>query len=343
MQNASQEGEPLTSVGLVDAHLAAIIECSYDAIISKTLDGIIQSWNPAASRLFGYTPEEAIGRSILMLIPENRHDEETSIIARIRAGERVETFETFRQRKDGSLVPVSITISPIRDASGKIVGASKIARDISQARESERHIRLLLREVNHRVKNQYAVILSIIRETASRAEDPRDFEQMMRERVLSLSRSHDLLVEAEWRGADLAELIQGQLSPYGHENLIGLAGPSISINPTAVQALGMAFHELGTNSAKYGVLGHAAGRIEVSWSVVPGAEGTGFFRLEWQETPPEAAMSLFPQDGPERRGFGSVVLRRVVPQSIGGSSEYDLTEVGARWLIEAPLDKVLSD
>src|SRR5690606_14676769 len=116
--------------------------------------------------MFGYTAEEAIGQSILMIIPESLRGEETEIIEKIKRNERVASFDTTRLRKDGSLIFVSLTISPIKDAAGNIVGASKIARDITATKENERRIRALLREVNHRVKNQFAVLLSVIRETA---------------------------------------------------------------------------------------------------------------------------------------------------------------------------------
>ncbi|MER9158211.1 PAS domain S-box protein [Mesorhizobium sp. M0778] len=156
----------------VGIRLAAIVESSMDAIVSKDLNGIITSWNDAAQRLFGYTPAEAIGRPVTILIPPDHLDEEAMIISRIRAGERIPSYETIRQRKDGTLVPVSLTISPIRDGIGRIIGASKIARDISPHKESERRIRTLMREVNHRVKNQYSVIVSMIRETSKLAETP---------------------------------------------------------------------------------------------------------------------------------------------------------------------------
>jgi PAS domain S-box-containing protein len=117
--------------------LAAIVESSEDAIVSKDLNGVITSWNRGAERLFGYTTEEAIGRSITMLIPPDRLSEEDVVLAQIRRGERVEHFDTIRWRKDGTLVDVSLTVSPIRDASGVIVGASKIARDISDRKRIE--------------------------------------------------------------------------------------------------------------------------------------------------------------------------------------------------------------
>jgi len=112
--------------------LAAIVSSSDDAIISKNLDGVIQSWNEGAARLFGYTAEESIGQSILLLIPEDRHNEEKEILRRVCVGQRVEHFETLRRRKNGTVVPVSLTVSPIRDNTGEVVGASKIARDITE-------------------------------------------------------------------------------------------------------------------------------------------------------------------------------------------------------------------
>jgi PAS domain S-box-containing protein len=117
--------------------LAAIVESSDDAILSKDLNGIIMSWNSGAQRLFGYTTEEVLGKSVTMLIPEDHRDEEPRILERIRRGERVEPYETIRQRKDGSLINISLTVSPIRDACGKVVGASKIARDITERKRSE--------------------------------------------------------------------------------------------------------------------------------------------------------------------------------------------------------------
>ena len=112
-----------------------------DAIVSKTLEGIITSWNASAERLFGYTASEAVGQHISLIIPVNRRDEETVIIERIKRGERIEHFDTVRVRKDKTPLDISLTISPVRDASGKIVGASKIARDITQRKRIERELR----------------------------------------------------------------------------------------------------------------------------------------------------------------------------------------------------------
>src|SRR6476659_7998723 len=121
--------------------LAAIIESSDDAIVSKDLNGIITSWNAAAERLFGFKPEEIIGQSILTLIPPDRQHEEPRIIDRIRRGERIDHYETVRRRKDGTLFDISVTVSPVLDARGRVVGASKIARDITDRKLAEAKIR----------------------------------------------------------------------------------------------------------------------------------------------------------------------------------------------------------
>ncbi|HEX6186350.1 MAG TPA: PAS domain-containing sensor histidine kinase, partial [Pyrinomonadaceae bacterium] len=127
----------LKSPELSQYWLSAIIESAEDAIVTKTLEGIITSWNPGAERIFGYTADEVIGKPIIILFPEDHLDEEPNILARIRAGERVEHYETVRVRKDGSLVDISLTVSPIRGPDGRIVGASKIARDITARRQAE--------------------------------------------------------------------------------------------------------------------------------------------------------------------------------------------------------------
>jgi PAS domain S-box-containing protein len=154
---------------LAVARLAAIVESCDDAIVGKTLDGIVTSWNRGAERLFGHTAAETIGRSILLIVPPERRDEETMILSRLCRGERIEHFETQRVTKDGELIDVSVTVSPIRDARGKIVGASKVARDIRERRrieeaqqqlmESERYAREQAQRANL-LKDEFLSVLS---------------------------------------------------------------------------------------------------------------------------------------------------------------------------------------
>jgi PAS domain S-box-containing protein len=130
-----------TRAGQAAARLAAIVESSDDAIISKDLNGIIQTWNKGAVRIFGYTAAEVVGKSITILIPEDRQHEEPEILARLRRGERVDHFETIRRRKDGFLLDISLTVSPVRDLNGRIIGASKIARDITDKKRAEKALK----------------------------------------------------------------------------------------------------------------------------------------------------------------------------------------------------------
>ncbi|MBX3597493.1 MAG: PAS domain S-box protein [Rhizobiaceae bacterium] len=320
------------------SRLASIVEWSFDAIISKDLSSIITSWNPAATRLFGYSEEEAVGKSVRMLIPVHLQEEEEIIIDRIKRGEAVESFETTRLRKDGSLVAVSITISPIKNARGRIIGASKIARDITVAKENERRIRLLMREVNHRVKNQFAVILSMIRETTRRSNDPAELETQIRERIMALSRSHDLLVTSDWTGASLRDLVMEHLRPFGHDHQLNVRGQDIKLQSNAVQALGMAFYELGTNSAKYGALSDDDGKLEVSWEFAPGDDGEPQLHLVWEESGPGIDPPSVSSGG--HKGFGTVVLKRVTPQALSGSSVLEHEKGAYRWKLSAPLSAV---
>ena len=320
---------------VAELKLAAIVESSFDAIIAKDLNSVITDWNPAAERLFGYTSSEAIGQPITMLIPEHLRSEEADIIRRICANERVRSYETIRQRKDGSTIFVSLTVSPIRNERGEVIGASKIARDISDAKESERRIQLLLREINHRVKNQYAVILSLIRETGISSVSIDEFQAKVRTRIASLAASHDLLVRSDWSGSTLAELVREQLAPFGHEELVTVAGPLITVAPNAVQNLGMAFHELGTNSAKYGVLAGKGGSVTISWAMTPPPASQ--FELTWDERF-DQPMQHQAQPG---RGFGTVVLERVAPLSLDGKATVARTPTRITWNLTASASSVV--
>ena len=143
------------------SHLAAIVASSEDAIISKTLDGTITSWNPSAERIFGYIAEEMIGQSILRLIPSDPQTEETEILRQLRAGQRIQHYETVRVTKDGRRLDVSLTISPVKNHAGHIIGASKIIHDITQRKEEER---------KSQNKRRQQRLLYKLAETANRAE-----------------------------------------------------------------------------------------------------------------------------------------------------------------------------
>ena len=171
------------------ARLAAIVDSSDDAIVSKTLDGVITSWNGAAERLFGYSASEAIGQQIFLIIPEDRVAEENDVLARLRRGERLDHFETVRQAKDGRRISISLTVSPIRDATGTIVGASKVARDITERVLAQDAFRRAHEELEERVRERTAELsqanASLLKEIEERTRVERQREQLFTRLVLA--------------------------------------------------------------------------------------------------------------------------------------------------------------
>ena len=197
-----------------DALLSAIVDSSDDAIISKDLNGVITSWNKSAERLFGYMPSEAVGRSITMLIPPDRLDEEPKILERLKHGERVDHFETIRVRKDGSRLDISLTISPVKDADGRVVGASKVARDITEHKRIEQERHEFSRELEKQVRKRTAELEEANRALLKDMEERQKLEEQFHQSqklesvgVLAAGVAHDL--------NNLLNIIQGYASVIG--------------------------------------------------------------------------------------------------------------------------------
>lgn len=292
--------------------LASIVQSSDDAIVSKNLDGIITSWNKGAERVFGYTAEEAIGQPITIVIPQNRLDEERTILTRIRRGERIEHYETVRQRKHGSLIWVSLTISPVKNAEGKIVGASKIARDITEQKRSQEQIATLAREAEHRSKNLLSNVQAMV--NLSQADAVGDLKKAIEGRIQALANVHSLFVATRWIGAELSNIVTQELSPYFEKNegRVRIDGPQVLLKPDAAQAIAVVLHELATNAAKYGSLSVTNGLLDVKWS--HGANGR--LNLRWSET---AGPTVQP---PTRKGFGGRILEQMIAQ-LKGDTRFD--------------------
>jgi PAS domain S-box-containing protein len=293
--------------------LASIVETSDDAIISKNLDGIITSWNKGAERIFGYMEEEIIGKSVKVLIPRKYHAEEDTILERIRRGQRIEHYETIRQRKHGSLINVSLTVSPVADPQGKIVGASKIARDITERKRTEAQISLLAREAEHRTKNILATVQATVHLTQSETID--GLKSAIEGRIQALANVHALFVQSRWEGANLRNLVTQELSPYCQdvEARARIEGPDLLLEPYAAQTIAITLHELATNAAKYGALSVPDGRVHVAWSGVDKAH----LILRWTETRGPLVTS------PTRKGFGTRVMERMIREQLKGKMQFE--------------------
>jgi PAS domain S-box-containing protein len=292
--------------------LASIVQSSDDAIVSKNIDGIITSWNKGAERVFGYTVEEAIGQPITIVIPQDRQDEERTILTRIRRGERIEHFETVRQRKHGSLIVVSLTISPVKNAEGKIVGASKIARDITEQKRSQEQIATLAHEAEHRSKNLLANVQAMV--NLSQAAGVADLKKAIEGRIQALANVHSLFVATRWIGAELSTIAEQELAPYTAtgEKRLRIDGPQVLLEPTTAQAVAVTLHELATNAAKYGSLSVANGVVDLKWS----HEANGRLHLRWEET---GGPTVRP---PTRSGFGGRIIEQMIAQ-LKGESRFD--------------------
>jgi PAS domain S-box-containing protein len=321
--------------------LASVVESSHDAIVSKDLNGIITSWNGSAERLFGYRAEEVIGRPITILIPEDRHGEERMILERIGRGERVEHYETIRRRKDGSLVELSLTISPVRNARGEVIGASKIARDITERRQAEQQKNLLLREMNHRVKNLLALASGLVALSARSQGSQEEMVRVLQGRLKALARAHELtlpdLSNGDTRGdvaTTLGALLEAIFSPFvvGNDDSdlrIVSTGPDIPISGHAVTTVALLLHEFATNAAKHGALACAGGRVQVEWTTVAHE-----FVLTWTE---RGGPTIDRE--PEGEGFGSVLARGATSQ-LGGQISRSWLPEGLIIRLTAPLERL---
>ncbi|MBX4970606.1 PAS domain S-box protein [Rhizobium binae] len=308
--------------------LASIIASSNDAILGIDLDMTITNWNAAAERLYGYSRNEAVGKSVLMLVPEDRRDEEPEILRKVSAGRVVEPYETQRRRKDGRLVDVQLSVSPIYDSSGKTIGASKMSQDITARKEAERLQTVLTGELNHRVKNLFSTVIAIARQTLDQDEAGRNQVAAFQGRLMSMAKAHDLLTHRDWQRADLGELVKQVLEPYPPERF-EIDGCGVLLPQKAVVSFSLAIHELATNAAKYGALSVAQGKVSISWTY---EDATAGLQFKWIE-----------RDGPTvqrptRKGFGSRLIERLLAAELNGRSTISYDPAGVICEIEAVLE-----
>jgi PAS domain S-box-containing protein len=289
------------------AHRAAIVESSADAIVTKDLEGTITSWNPGAERLFGYSAEEVIGKSVTILIPPDRFDEEPGILRRVRRGESIDHYDTVRRRKDGTLIDISLTVSPLRDANGRVVGASKIARDVTERKRLHEHQKLVVSEMRHRVKNSLATIQAVANQTVKNAKERDAFIA----RLHALDRAYDVMTTETWEKAPLSAAVNKALEPFQEKlgtRIMVDGPPHLSLEAAKTVMVSMMMHELATNAIKYGALSNGTGRVDVTWER---HSNPGLVKLVWQESggPPVVA--------PKRKGFGSHLIERAFGGQLG--------------------------
>lgn len=320
-----------------NARLAAIVASSPDAIISFDAAGKrIVTWNKGAEALFGYTEAEAIGQPVNLLVPPD-----AATGAKVKSGAFDQTItqghirlETKRRRKDGTLLDVSVLATRMTDAAGQVIGAAAIFRDITERKRWEEHQRLLINELNHRVKNTLATVQSVASQTLRNASTMGDARKNLEERLFALSRAHNVLTDENWEGASLTSIVLEAMAPYRHEgeNRVQILGDDVRLSPQMALALAMALHELATNAVKYGALSNETGEIEISWAVSPGAGGP-HLHLAWTERggPPVAV--------PTHRGFGTRLIERSLAQELQGRVQLAFEPMGLVCTLDAPVQR----
>ena len=302
-----------TALAQSEARLRATQNNAAVGIAEVDGDGRFVSANEARCRLTGHTREELIGLHFGHAADPATLEQDLDLFRRQVAGE-FDTYTTdskFR-RKNGSAGWARVTSTAVRDARGEFLYAVRVVEDVTARREADRRQKLLIDELNHRVKNTLATVQSLAWQAARPGVPPQVAQQRFQERLLALSRTHNLLNETHWEGASLRTILETELQPYATAPArIRLHGPAVQLSPKSAVVLGMAFHELATNAVKHGALSLASGQVQLDWKV-DRAGDEAILTVEWCE------LGGPPLDVQPNAGFGSRLLRQTIIQELAG-------------------------
>jgi PAS domain S-box-containing protein len=313
-----------------EARFRAVVETAADGIITINAQGMIESVNPEAERLFGYTRDELVSQNVRILMTGPDAEQHDSYLARyLRTGEaRIIGIgrEVMGRRKDASTFPLFLSIGEFSlDGEGYFTG---IVRDVTERKRAEQRQRLLTAEVDHRAKNLLATIQAMVLLTRRDAGSISDFARTLVGRLHALGRAHDLLARDKWTGALLHDIIRNEFQAFtgARRARLSVLGEDARLSPRAAQTLSLALHELTTNAAKHGALSAPEGRVEIR-SRVNGPE----LELTWIET---GGPEVKP---PSAQGFGSVIVERSIAHELGGTAELRFEHSGLRCHMRIPL------
>ena len=284
-----------------------------------------------------YNPSPTLNLSVQSMLWKTETDflspESAEIVQRFKL-RSLQEFEPIRQEINTNTGThtgwFDIRVEPIVLKNGE-VRLVVTSTDISDLKQKEEHLRVVMRELNHRAKNLLTIVLSLAHQTSRSFDVPEAFLVRLQERLGALASAHDVLAKQEWVGADLHAVIQGQLQYQleAYPDRIHLEGEACLLPAEAAHYVGMALHELGSNAVKYGALSHEQGCVEITWTVSDDENPT--LELKWQETGgPEV-------EPPSQTGFGSTILNSLAPRATGGASTYEFEATGVRWTLLAPL------
>ena len=318
-----------------EQRLAATYEHAAIGISETAPDGSFLRVNEAICAITGFSREHLLASKLFTHTHPEDADPDREGFRKQVAGE-LEFYSVEKRfiRKDGRVIWMSVRSSPVRAAAGKLLYLVRVVQDITERKAAEQRAKLLIDELNHRVKNTLATVQSLASQSARSAPTPAAFRESFEGRLIALSKAHDQLTQHHWESADLRELVSGSLAPYAGAERVVLRGEDVVLRPRAVLTLAMTFHELATNAAKYGALSVPGGRIESRWRPVrlQGGDGRALLQIDWLEEggPPVAE--------PNQRGFGSKLIEGSVKAELGGSARLTFAPEGLRCEMLIPLE-----
>jgi PAS domain S-box-containing protein len=315
-----------------EQRLAATYEHAAIGISEVAPDGTFLRINEAILAITGYSREHLLANRLFTHTHTDDADADREGFRKQVSGE-LEFYSVEKRftRKDGRMIWMSVRSSPVRAADGQLHYLVRVVQDITERKAGEQRQKLLIDELNHRVKNTLATVQSLASQTARGALTPEAFREGFEGRLIALSKAHDQLTRHHWESAGLREIVSASIAPYagaGPERIV-LRGEDIVLRPRAVLTLAMAFHELTTNAAKYGALSLPGGRIEIRWQVAGGA--APMLRIDWVEQKGPVVSE------PQRRGFGSKLIEGSIAAELGGSARLAFERSGVRCEIVIPL------
>lgn len=315
--------------------LMSAIEQTTVGIVICNRAGVIEFVNPALCDMTGYAADELVGQAPGVYRSDaTTADLHRQMWAALQAGQPWRG-DVLNRRKNGETFWIRLLITPVRDESGAITHFVGVNEDITERIRAEQRQKLLVDELNHRVKNTLAVVQAIAAQTLRTAATPEAFCREFQARLATVSQTHNLLNLSGWSGAMLREVLGQELAPYAPagSGRAALIGADLRVSPNAAVTLGMAFHELAANAAKYGALSQAEGRIEVEWGVT-GAGPDRRLHLQWVEAGGPAVQT------PGRRGFGIHLLERGLAHQLGGTVRLHFPRDGVRCTMDLALNRV---
>jgi PAS domain S-box-containing protein len=325
-----------------EQRLAATYEHAAIGIVETDADGRFLRVNEAICAITGLSREELLGSSLFARThPVDAEADREAYAKQVRGELGIYSVEKRFRRKDGREVWMSVRSSPVQDAAGRFLYGVRVVQDVTNRKAAEERQKLLVDELNHRVKNTLATVQSLATQTARGTSTPDAFCQTFTGRLMALSQAHDQLTVRHWESAELHRIIAAGAGPYfsqGQSRVV-VQGGGVTLRPRAALTLAMTFHELTTNAAKYGALSTAGGRIHVHWySEQPAQAGLPpVLRIEWRE---QGGPPVVP---PNRRGFGSKFIVGSIASELGGGAELSFDPDGLRCTLRIPFDAAVEN